>query len=148
MADLKPMKPHTVTAGLATRGRSYPYSGSDPIAPSAGGFIWESAQKMKKTVRIFGEYAGETETERRSPCGTAAKQWRDGADFTSKWNIVAPIAPREQDSGAQLSSLFDEHSGCRAGSDFYLGVEEMGDDAESGPGAVCRAIIRRVPCPA
>jgi YVTN family beta-propeller protein len=73
-------------------GRSYPFDGSDPIAPSAGGFIWESAQKMKKTVRIFGEYAGLTTTP-----GTARaemlKQWKEGADFTSKWNTVAPIAP-------------------------------------------------------
>ena len=41
-------------------GRSYPYDGSDPLAPAAGGFIWESALHLKKTVRIFGEYAGET----------------------------------------------------------------------------------------
>ena len=73
-------------------GRSYPYDGSDPIAPSAGGFIWESAQKMKKTVRIFGEYAGETETERETR-SELLRQWQNGADFTSKWNIVAPIAP-------------------------------------------------------
>jgi hypothetical protein len=73
-------------------GRSYPYDGSDPIAPSAGGFIWESAQRMKKTVRIFGEYAGETSTPREARA-EMLKQWKSGADFTSKWNIVAPIAP-------------------------------------------------------
>jgi YVTN family beta-propeller protein len=73
-------------------GRSYPYDGSDPIAPSAGGFIWESAEKMKKTVRIFGEYAGETTTARDARA-EMLKQWQKGADFTAKWNIVAPIAP-------------------------------------------------------
>jgi YVTN family beta-propeller protein len=73
-------------------GRSYPYDGSDPIAPSAGGFIWEAAQRMKKTVRIFGEYAGET-TMPRGARAELLTQWRDGADFTKKWNIVAPIAP-------------------------------------------------------
>jgi DNA-binding beta-propeller fold protein YncE len=73
-------------------GRSYPYDGSDPIAPSAGGFVWESAQKMKKTVRIFGEYAGETSTARDARA-ELLKQWKSGTDFTSKWNIVAPIAP-------------------------------------------------------
>jgi DNA-binding beta-propeller fold protein YncE len=73
-------------------GRSYPFDGNDPIAPSAGGFIWESAQKMKKTVRIFGEYAGETGTAREAR-PELLKQWKDGADFSSKWNIVAPIAP-------------------------------------------------------
>ncbi len=73
-------------------GRSYPFDGSDPIAPAAGGFIWEAAQKMKKSVRIFGEYAGLT----RVPGDARAemlKQWKSGADFTSKWNVVAPIAP-------------------------------------------------------
>lgn len=73
-------------------GRSYPYDGSDPIAPSNGGFIWESAQKMKKTVRIFGEYAGETPTPRAAR-EEFLKQWKSGTDFTSKWDIVAPIAP-------------------------------------------------------
>jgi YVTN family beta-propeller protein len=72
-------------------GRSYPYDGSDPIAPSAGGFIWESALKLKKTVRVFGEYSGETPTPRDARA-EMLKQWKDGADFTSKWNILAPIA--------------------------------------------------------
>jgi YVTN family beta-propeller protein len=73
-------------------GRSYPYDGSDPIAPSAGGFVWEYALKLKKTVRVFGEYAGETPTPRDARA-EMLKQWKDGADFTSKWNTVAPIAP-------------------------------------------------------
>jgi hypothetical protein len=47
---------------------------------------------MKKTVRIFGEYAGETSMPRGARADLL-KQWRDGADFTAKWNTVAPIAP-------------------------------------------------------
>jgi DNA-binding beta-propeller fold protein YncE len=73
-------------------GRSYPYDGSDPLAPAAGGFVWESALHLKKTVRVFGEYAGETPTPRDARA-EMLKQWKDGADFTSKWNITAPIAP-------------------------------------------------------
>jgi hypothetical protein len=73
-------------------GRSYPYDGSDPLAPSAGGFIWESAQKLKKSVRIFGEYAGETPTPRDARADFL-KLWKNGSDFSAKWNIVAPIAP-------------------------------------------------------
>jgi YVTN family beta-propeller protein len=73
-------------------GRSYPYDGSDPLAPAAGGFLWESAQKFKKAVRIFGEYAGETSTPRAARA-EMLKQWKDGADFSAKWNITAPIAP-------------------------------------------------------
>ncbi len=73
-------------------GRSYPFDGSDPLAPANGGFIWESAQKMKKSVRIFGEYAGVT-TAPGSARAELLKQWKSGADFTSKWNVTAPIAP-------------------------------------------------------
>ncbi len=73
-------------------GRSYPYDGSDPLAPAAGGFVWESAQKLHKTVRIFGEYAGETRAAREDRA-QMLQQWKQGADFSSKWNIVAPIAP-------------------------------------------------------
>jgi YVTN family beta-propeller protein len=73
-------------------GRSYPFDGTDPIAYSAGGFIWESAQRMKKTVRVFGEYAGLTKAT-LSDRAELLKQWKSGADFTSKWNTVAPVAP-------------------------------------------------------
>ena len=39
-------------------GRSYPAQGNDPIAYSSGGFLWDAALKMKKTVRDYGEFAG------------------------------------------------------------------------------------------
>ncbi len=38
-------------------GRSYPSEGEDPLAYSAGGFLWESAVARNKSVTIFGEYA-------------------------------------------------------------------------------------------
>ena len=38
-------------------GRSYPSEGQDPLAYSAGGFLWEAAQSKGKSVRVFGEYA-------------------------------------------------------------------------------------------
>src|SRR5262245_22354340 len=38
-------------------GRSYPSEGQDPLAYSAGGFLWEAAEANRKTVRVFGEYA-------------------------------------------------------------------------------------------
>ena len=40
-------------------GRSYPYDGSDPLAYSSGGFIWEAAAARKKSVAVFGEFAPE-----------------------------------------------------------------------------------------
>jgi YVTN family beta-propeller protein len=38
-------------------GRSYPSEGQDPLAYSAGGFLWEAAQDKGKMVSVFGEYA-------------------------------------------------------------------------------------------
>jgi len=73
-------------------GRSYPFDGSDPIAYSAGGFLWDAALARKKSVRIFGEYAGRLALP---PAGRGAllDAWKRGGEFTSRWEITAPIAP-------------------------------------------------------
>jgi DNA-binding beta-propeller fold protein YncE len=38
-------------------GRSYPSEGTDPLAYSSGGFLWETARAKGHTVSVFGEYA-------------------------------------------------------------------------------------------
>jgi DNA-binding beta-propeller fold protein YncE len=38
-------------------GRSYPSEADDPLAYSAGGFLWEAARAKGKSVQVFGEYA-------------------------------------------------------------------------------------------
>ena len=73
------------------QGRSYPFDGSDPIAYAANGFLWDAALARKKTVRIFGEYAGRL-AERGTERSQLLQEWKDGADFTSRWNTTAPIA--------------------------------------------------------
>jgi DNA-binding beta-propeller fold protein YncE len=40
-------------------GRSYPYDGSDPLAYSSGGFIWDAAASQNRGVAVFGEFAQE-----------------------------------------------------------------------------------------
>ena len=35
-------------------GRSYPFDGSDPLAYSARGFIWDAALSQNKSVAVFG----------------------------------------------------------------------------------------------
>ena len=40
-------------------GRSYPYDGTDPLAYSNGGFIWDAAADHHKSVSVFGEFAPE-----------------------------------------------------------------------------------------
>jgi len=71
-------------------GRSYPFDGTDPIAYSSGGFIWDAALARRKTVRIFGEYAGrlpEPAKERLEHL----KRWKAGEDYTARFKTVAPI---------------------------------------------------------
>ena len=73
------------------RGRSYPFDGSDPIAYSEGGFIWDAALKMKKTVRVYGEYA-----PRLASQGQRLKlleRWRNGERFRGLWKAESPIPP-------------------------------------------------------
>jgi DNA-binding beta-propeller fold protein YncE len=74
-------------------GRSYPYDGSDPIAYSDSGFIWDAALKMKKTVRVYGEYAGEMRGLDRQQRAKLFERWKAGEDLTREWNITAPIKP-------------------------------------------------------
>lgn len=71
-------------------GRSYPFDGTDPIAYSGGGFIWDAALRMGRTVRVYGEYAGSTGGQNRIDL---LNRWRAGEDFTGRWRITAPLAP-------------------------------------------------------
>jgi DNA-binding beta-propeller fold protein YncE len=71
-------------------GRSYPYNGTDPIAYSYGGFLWDAALKKGKTVRVFGEFAGSL-AEPPSLRHELLAKWKAGEDLTTQWNIRAPI---------------------------------------------------------
>jgi YVTN family beta-propeller protein len=73
------------------QGRSYPFDGSDPIAYAAGGFLWDAALARKKSVKVFGEYAGRL-AEPGAERGKLLEEWKRGADFTSRWHTTAPIA--------------------------------------------------------
>ena len=73
-------------------GRSYPYDGTDPIAYSKSGFLWDYALARAKTVRVYGEYAG-TSKASVADRQTYLQRWQAGDDFAHDWNTVAPIAP-------------------------------------------------------
>ncbi len=75
-------------------GRSYPFEGSDPIAPASGGFIWDAALGRERTVEDFGEYVGTPANSMRDEerIGMLA-EWKNGADFSTRFHTVAPIAP-------------------------------------------------------
>ncbi|MSU48497.1 MAG: hypothetical protein EXS37_05285 [Opitutus sp.] len=74
-------------------GRSYPFDGTDPIAYSSGGFLWDYALRAKKTAQVFGEFA-----PRVSGLGNGArveflKRWRAGETFATEWKMKSPIQP-------------------------------------------------------
>jgi hypothetical protein len=73
------------------QGRSYPYDGSDPMAYSSGGFLWNYAQARGRSVRVYGEFAGRMNTASSTRLDLLRK-WEKGGDFTADWKIRAPIA--------------------------------------------------------
>jgi YVTN family beta-propeller protein len=74
------------------QGRSYPFDGSDPMAYSAGGFLWNYAQARGRSVRVYGEYAGLTRVAMTERMGLL-RRWEKGEDFTKDWSPKAPIGP-------------------------------------------------------
>ena len=55
------------------QGRSYPYDGSDPMAYSSGGFLWDYAQARGRAVRVYGEYSGRRTRPASASRGAAAQ---------------------------------------------------------------------------
>lgn len=77
-------------------GRSYPYDGTDPIAYSQGGFIWDSALAAGKSVRVFGEFVpGMRENNPKSRLDLLAA-WRRGEQFEGRWKVTSPIPPLDR----------------------------------------------------
>src|SRR5215471_1152312 len=74
-------------------GRSYPFDGTDPIAYSSSGFIWDLALQMKKTVRVYGEYAGSVRDNDYAQRQRLLERWKSGGQFAQNWNTVAPLEP-------------------------------------------------------
>jgi hypothetical protein len=72
------------------RGRSYPFDGSDPIAYSSSGFLWDYALARGKTVAVFGEYAPRMAEPGRQR-SELLREWAAGAQFHDRWNVTSPI---------------------------------------------------------
>ncbi|WP_020471760.1 alkaline phosphatase family protein [Zavarzinella formosa] len=75
--------------------RSYPYDGDDPLAYSAGGFIWDNVLARKKTFYNFGEFC-ETTYEPKGAKWTDVYQ--DFLNGTSK--VKVNVKPSNQSIAA------------------------------------------------
>ncbi len=82
-------------------GRSYPSEGQDPLAYSAGGFLWEAAQSKGKSVRVFGEYAPGPTVYKDSMRSALLGRYRDArpnvaayfrAEFAKRYHTRSDIA--------------------------------------------------------
>jgi hypothetical protein len=69
------------------------------MAYSNGGFLWDTVLRARKTVRIYGEYAGHAATP--SNRQQLLERWKQGGDFSKDWHTVAPIAPLNKILAAQ-----------------------------------------------
>src|SRR5262245_21408724 len=72
------------------QGRSYPFDGTDPIAYSSSGFLWDGVLRKQKTVKIFGEYAGSITSKGRPSRLEMLAGYRAGSDMTGGIRTVAP----------------------------------------------------------
>lgn len=75
----------------AAHSRSYPYDGGDPLAYSPEGFLWNSAVKAGKTLRVYGEFVNKPKVidkgTGKSP--TWKQLWEDYQAGGSKFAIAA-----------------------------------------------------------
>jgi DNA-binding beta-propeller fold protein YncE len=82
---------YTLWPGYA--GRSYPYDGTDPIAYSRNGFLWDAALKAGRTVRVYGEFAPRLSEAKPPQRAQYFERWRKGDDFSKDFNVSSPIPP-------------------------------------------------------
>ncbi len=71
-------------------GRSYPFDGTDPIAPAWGGFLWDAALGAGRSVLVFGEYAGSFSSRGFPSRIENLASWRAGEPLKKEIHQVAP----------------------------------------------------------
>jgi YVTN family beta-propeller protein len=82
-------------------GRSYPYDGTDPLAYSNGGFIWDAAAARHRSVAVFGEFAPEKNASGAAGRARLLAQYRArGAESTPlrlpAFHTTSPIPSLDQ----------------------------------------------------
>ena len=79
-------------------GRSYPSEGEDALTYSSGGFLWEVAQRLRKTVSIFGEYAPSPKVSDPKVRAALLEDWKRRAALPAGH------------FSARLKAMYDTHS--------------------------------------
>jgi DNA-binding beta-propeller fold protein YncE len=69
--------------------RSYPYEGSDAMAYSSGGFIWNAATAKKKTVRVYGEFCATSQVRFNTRPKDWLEAWKDRASGANRIKVTA-----------------------------------------------------------
>ena len=77
------------------QGRSYPFDGTDPLAYSARGFIWDAALARGKSVAVFGEYAPRLGWDQAGRLDML-KRWKAGETLKGLWDTRSPIPPLDR----------------------------------------------------
>ena len=94
-------------------GRSYPSEAVDPLAYSAGGFLWEAAQAQGKTVRVFGEYAPSPQWDSAGFRSSLLAQYRDSQPHNPAYfrSLVAKRYTTRSDIRSLDRALVREYPG-------------------------------------
>jgi len=87
-------------------GRSYPSEGIDPLAYSAGGFIWEAAESKGKSITVFGEYAPSIQEPKAALRKRLLEQYRDSQPHDPAF--FRALMKKEYDTHSDIRSL-DKH---------------------------------------
>ena len=75
----------------AAHSRSYPYDGGDPLAYSPEGFLWNSAVKAGKSLRVYGEFVNKPKVIDKATGKSPSWKdlWEDYKSGGSKFTITA-----------------------------------------------------------
>jgi len=71
--------------------RSYPFNGSDPLAYSPNGFLWNAAMHAGKSVRVYGEFVDKPRIalQGKTVRATWSQLWDDYKSGAHRYSITA-----------------------------------------------------------
>lgn len=80
-----------IEQNYSANARSYPYDGGDPLAYSPEGFLWTSALKAGRSVRVYGEFVNKPKVVDRitGKRPTWTQLWQDYKAGGDKYEITA-----------------------------------------------------------